>query len=99
MCTKCITHFDKLVYILCTEFSCYRSFNLVYKQDVYTQKFVEMWDTHTFCIHFLYISCIHLVEFLYTQCICNFCLGPQFGENFKKLRKKQLNHVEFIEMR
>ena len=29
--------------------------------------FVEMWDT--FFIHFVYISCIHLVQFLYAKCI------------------------------
>ena len=38
------------------------------------QKFVEMWDT--FCIHFVYIRCIHqLYNFLYTKCIHDLHLG------------------------
>ena len=55
------------------------------------QKFVEM--CYTFCIHFVYISCIHLVQFLYTKCIHSFRVGvrknifleyEQFGNIFIK---------------
>ena len=28
-------------------------------------------------IHFAYISCIHLVQFLYTKCMHSFCVGSQ----------------------
>ena len=33
----------------------------------------------TSCIHFVYINCIHLVQFLYTKCTHNFCVCPIFG--------------------
>ena len=57
MYTKCIPHFDKLLY----------TFNIQNQKNygsliLYTkcmQKFVKMWDTiciHTFCIHFAYIN-------------------------------------------
>ena len=28
---------------------------------------------YTFCIHFVYISCTHLAQILYTKCIHDFC--------------------------
>ena len=77
--TKCNPHYGKLLYwfciqnlagivllILCTKYFVYKfswhsSFDFVYK------KLVEM--SYTFCIHFVYISCIHLVQFLYTKCM------------------------------
>ena len=37
------------------------------------QKFVEIW--YTFYIHFVCISCTHLVQFLYTKCIHRFRVG------------------------
>ena len=37
------------------------------------QKLVEMW--YTFCMPFVYISCIHLVQFLYTKCMHSFRVG------------------------
>ena len=57
------------VYILHTQISCHSSLNFIY----IIQKFSEMW--YTFCIHFVYISCIHLVQFLYTKCIHDFRVG------------------------
>ena len=34
-----------------------------------------MW--YTFCIHFVYFSCIHLVQFFYTKCIHSFRVGKE----------------------
>ena len=42
-----------------------------------------MWDT--FCTHFVYISCIHLVQFLYTKCIHNFCVGVFFNSSTRNI--------------
>ena len=39
------------------------------------QNFVGTWYTH--CIHFVYISCIHLVQFLYTKYIHSFKMYAQ----------------------
>ena len=71
LCAKCISCFDKLLYTFCIQ-------NLVgiVLLILYTkckQKLVEM--RYTFCIHFVYISCIHFVQFLHTKCIHNFCVG------------------------
>ena len=49
------------VYILHTKFSW---------QSSCIRTFVEMW--YTFCIHSVYISCILLVQFLYTKCLRSF---------------------------
>ena len=71
MYTKCIPHFDKLLYTLCIQ-----NLAVIVLLTLYTkclQKFVEMWDI--FCIHFVIISCIHLVQFLYTKCIHDFYVG------------------------
>ena len=51
------------VYILCTKFSWHSSFDF---------ELILVW--YTFCIHFAYISCIHLVQFLYTKCMHSFCV-------------------------
>ena len=70
MYTKCIPHFGKLLYIFCIQSLAATVLLTLYTTRI--QTLVNMWDT---CyIHFVYISCMHLVQFLYTKCIDNFCM-------------------------
>ena len=76
MYTKCIPHFDKLLYTLCIQ-----NLTAIVRIILYTKcilKFVEMWNT--FCIYIPCISCIHLAQFLYIKCIHDFCLVMLFFE-------------------
>ena len=73
--TKCIPDFEKLLYTFCIQ-------NLVAMVllVLYT-KCIQMvcpnvgYILYTSCLHFVYISCIHLVQFLYAKCIHHFCVG------------------------
>ena len=65
---QCIPHFDKLLYTFCIQNLADIVLLILYTKCI--QKLVEMW--YTFCTHFAYISCIHLVQFLYTKCIHSF---------------------------
>ena len=71
MYTKCIPHFNKRLYTFCIQILTAIVLLILYTFCI--QKFVEMWDT--FCIYLVYISCIHLVQFLYTNCIHAFRAG------------------------
>ena len=70
MYTKCILHFDKLLYTFCIQTLAVLVLLTFYTKCM--QKFVEMW--YTFCIHFVCI-CIRLVQFLYAKCIHNLLVG------------------------
>ena len=72
---SCVPTFRQTcVYILYTKFKWNGSFNFVRK--MYTKICRNgVHNLYTFCIHFAYISCIHLVQFLYTKCIHNFRVG------------------------
>ena len=67
---KCVPHFDKLLYKFCHK----KCSGHVYK--MYT-KFVDMWYTFClhFCLHFVYISCIYLVQPMHTKCKHSFRVG------------------------
>ena len=69
--TKCIPHFDKLLYTFCIQNLAAIVPLILYTK--YIQTFVEI--CYTFCIHFVYISCMHLVQFLYTKYIHSFSVG------------------------
>ena len=60
LCTFCIQNSVAVVVLL-----------MLYTKNL--QKFVEMWYTSS--IYFVYISCIHLVQFLSTKCVHNFPVG------------------------
>ena len=69
--TKCIPHFDKLLYlyILYTKFSWHSSFDFLYK--IYTKVCRNVvYILYTFCIHQLYTSCTIFVYKMYTQFPC-----------------------------
>ena len=53
-----------------------------------------MWDT--FCIHFLYISCINLVQYLHAKCIYiyNFCVGMFIQDYFEYILKKHKKSID-----
>ena len=55
--TKCIPHFNKLLHTKCILNVCIQNISHI---------------STNLCIHFVYISCIHLVQFLYTKCIHSF---------------------------
>ena len=62
------------VQILFTKLSCHSFFNFVYK--MYTKVRLNVGYTlHISCINFVYINCIHIVQFLYTISIHEFCDG------------------------
>ena len=65
------------VYILYAELSCHNSSNFVY--EMYA-KFCR--NVNTCCIQFVYISCIHLVQFLFTKCMHDFFVGVIKLRNF-----------------
>ena len=65
MHTKCIPHFNKRLYTFYIKKLAAKDILVLYSKCI--QKFVKMWDT--FCIHFVYISCIHLVQLLFAKCI------------------------------
>ena len=71
--TKCIPHFDKLLYTKCIQNLADIVLLILYTKWI--QKLVEMW--YAFCIHFVYISCIHPVQFLYTKCIHSLRVGNE----------------------
>ena len=73
--TKCISHFKNSLYTFCMQNLAGVVLLILYTKCI--QKFVEIWYTflYTFCIHFVYISCINLVQFLYTKCIHSFPVG------------------------
>lgn len=57
MYTKCIPHFGKLLYIFCIQSLAATVLLTLYTARI--QTLVNMWDT---CyIHFVYISCMHLL--------------------------------------
>ena len=57
------TYRQIFVYILYKKFSCCSSFNFEYK--MYTKVCGNVvYILYTLCIHFVYINCIHLVQFL-----------------------------------
>ena len=73
MHTKCLyaTFHQTFLYILYTKFSWCSSFDFVYK--MYTKVCRNMvYILFTFCIHFVYISSIYLLQFFYTKCIHSF---------------------------
>lgn len=59
------------VYIYDTNFSCHSYFNIVYKIYIKVCRNV-IYILYTFCTHFVYISCILLVQSLYPKCTQNF---------------------------
>ena len=63
--TKCISHFDKLLYTFCIQNSVAIVLLILYTKCI--QKFVKMW--YTFCIHFAYILYTSVVFILYNFCI------------------------------
>ena len=63
--TKCIPHFENFLYMFCKQ-----SLAVIVLLILYIKACQKMW--YTFCIHFVYISCIHLVQFVYTKCIHRF---------------------------
>ena len=80
MYPKCIQDVHKMypifwktfVYILYTNLNYHSSFNFAYKMYIKVCWNVG-YTLYASCIHFLYISCIHLVQFLYTKCTHDFC--------------------------
>ena len=69
--TKCIQNVSHIS----TNFCCIQNLAAIVLLILWTkciQKFAEMWGT--FCIHFIYINCIHLEQFLYTKCLHDFCV-------------------------
>ena len=82
MYTKCIQGVYKMyptfrqtfIYIWHRNFNCHSSFNFVYK--MYTKVCQNLGCIlHISCIYFVCVSCIHLVQFLYTKCTHNFHAG------------------------
>ena len=71
------------VYILYIKFSWHSSFD--FEDKMYT-KFSRnvVYILLKFCIHFVHISCIHLVKFLYTKCIHSFRVGVHSRHVTKK---------------
>ena len=68
------TFWQTFVYILHTKFGWCSSFDFAYK--MYTRVRWNMaYILYTFCIHFVYIGCIHLLQFVYTKCIHSFRVG------------------------
>ena len=67
MYTKCIPHFDKLLYAFCIQILVGIVLLILYTKCI--QKFVEIWDT--FCIHLVYILHTSVVNILYNFCIQN----------------------------
>ena len=90
MCTKCIQNVSNISTNVCIHFAykirCHSSSNFVYKMYTKVCRNV-VYILYTFCIHFVYISCIHLVQFLYTKCIHSFRVGmldpPQILDRFE----------------
>ena len=64
--TKCIPHFDKLLYTFCMQNLAAIFLLIFYTKCV--QNFVEIW--YTFCIHQFYTSCTICAYKMYTVCIC-----------------------------
>ena len=68
---KCIPRFDKLLYTFCIQNLAGVVLLILYTKCM--RRFVEIW--YTFYIHFVYIGCIHLLQFVYTKCIRSFRVG------------------------
>ena len=65
--TKCIPHFDRLLYTFCMQNLAAIVLLILYTKCI--QKLVEMW--YTFCIHFVYILYTSVVYILHNFCIQN----------------------------
>ena len=79
--TKCTPHFDKLLCTFCIQTLAAIVLSILCRKCI--QKFVEIW--YSYWIHFVYISCIHLVQFLYTKCIHSFHMRKILHKNKKKI--------------
>ena len=78
--TKCIPHFDKLLYTFFIQNLADIVLWILYTKCSYTKACRNvvasyLYILYTFCIHFVDIICIHLKQFLYTKCIHSFRVG------------------------
>ena len=87
--TKCIPYFDKFLDTFYIQNLADIVLSILYK--MYTKACRNVvYILYTFCTHFVYISCIHLVQFLYTKRIHSSHVGIEFDMNTASLTFEML---------